>query len=81
NSFRVDLPARLLQRGVHPVFHASLLRVHVANDDRLFPGRAEMQVADFGEDGAKWAVDRILAHKGQGTSSVFKIKWKAGDVT
>ena len=38
NSYKLDLPARLKQRGVHPVFHSSLLRIHVPNDDHLFPG-------------------------------------------
>ena len=37
NSFKVDLPSELKRRGVHPVFHASLLRIHIPNDDRLFP--------------------------------------------
>ena len=37
-SFRLALPARLKQRGIHDVFHSSLLRIHVPNDDRLFPG-------------------------------------------
>ncbi|EIN03228.1 hypothetical protein PUNSTDRAFT_18945, partial [Punctularia strigosozonata HHB-11173 SS5] len=81
NSYRIQLPARLTQRGVHPVFHASLMRVHVPNDDRLFPGRSETQVADFGEDGGEWAIERILSHKGKGRSAIFEVKWKAGDVT
>jgi len=38
NSYKVDISARLKQRGIHDVFHASLLRIHVPNDDRLFPG-------------------------------------------
>jgi hypothetical protein len=38
NSFKLDLPDRLKQRGVHPVFHSSYLREHIPNDDRLFPG-------------------------------------------
>ena len=33
NSFKIELPPELKRRGVHPVFHASLLRVHVPNDD------------------------------------------------
>jgi len=32
-SFRLDLPSRLKQRGVHDVFHASLLRIHHPNND------------------------------------------------
>jgi hypothetical protein len=41
NSYRIELPARLLQCGVKDVFHSSLLRIHVPNDDRLFPGRKD----------------------------------------
>jgi hypothetical protein len=65
NSYRLLLPDRLKQRGVHPVFHASLLRVHVPNDDRLFPGRAKNQIADFDDEGHEWAIDRILSHREQ----------------
>ncbi|EIN11348.1 hypothetical protein PUNSTDRAFT_63138 [Punctularia strigosozonata HHB-11173 SS5] len=81
NSYWVDLPVQLLQRGVHLVFHLSLLRVHVPNDDWLFPGQSETQVADFGAESSEWAVDQILLHKGRGQSAVFEVKWKAGDIT
>lgn len=37
-SYQLELPSNLKQRGVHDVFHASLLRIHHPNDDRLFPG-------------------------------------------
>lgn len=37
HSFQIDLPASLRSRGVHDVFHASLLRIHKPNNDRLFP--------------------------------------------
>lgn len=47
NSYRLALPSRMKQRGIHDVFHSSLLRIHVPNDDRLFPGRMETQIADF----------------------------------
>jgi hypothetical protein len=36
--------------GVHPVFHASLLRIHVPNDDRLLPGRLGTQATDLVEE-------------------------------
>jgi len=32
-SFQIDLPSHLKQRGVHNVFHAALIRIHVLNDD------------------------------------------------
>ena|ERR1700683_1832176 len=34
NSFKLDLPSELKQWGLHPSFHANLLRIHVPNDDR-----------------------------------------------
>ncbi|KDR69686.1 hypothetical protein GALMADRAFT_33709, partial [Galerina marginata CBS 339.88] len=80
-SFRIDLPSYLNQRGVHNVFHASLLRIHVPNDDRLFPGREATQFSLGDESDTEWAVDKILTHSGSKTDSVFEIKWKAGDVT
>jgi transposase InsO family protein len=38
NTFWLDLPAELKQRGLHLSFHVNLLWVHVPNDDRQFPG-------------------------------------------
>ncbi|KAG2742089.1 hypothetical protein P692DRAFT_201652613, partial [Suillus brevipes Sb2] len=81
-SFLVDLPNRLRQRGIHPVFHSSLLRIHVPNDDRLFPGRMDNQIFEFeGEREAEWQVDRILSHKGAKEDALFEVRWTAGDVT
>jgi hypothetical protein len=77
----LDLPARLKQRGVHPVFHASLLRIHVPSDDRLFPGRLEHQVADFDDDDQSWEVDRVLGHQGAGHDTMMQVRWASGDVT
>ncbi|KAF7372414.1 Gag-pol polyprotein [Mycena venus] len=59
-SFRLDLPDNLKQRGVHDVFHASLLRIHIPNDDRRFPGRLENQL-NINADSVtqEWAIDRI----------------------
>lgn len=80
-SYRIDLPSRLKQRGVHDVFHASLLRIHHPNDDRLFPGRLDNQVDQSIDGENEWAVERILGHSGSGRSSYFKVLWKAGDIT
>ena len=80
-SFRVELPAQMSQRGIHNVFHASLLRIHVPNDDRLFPGRLESQVNSEIEPEGEWAVERIVSHAGTGVDAVFEVKWKAGDTT
>ena len=80
SSFQVELPPHLKRRGVHDVFHSSLLQIHVPNDDRLFPGRMDTQVA-LTEDDEEWAVDRIRSHHGSRTDASFEIVWKSGDVT
>jgi len=80
-SFQIELPSHLKQRGVHDVFHAALLRIHVPNDDRLFPGRQFNQLNAGDDAEAKWAVDKILSHSGSSQDSVFKVLWKAGDTT
>ena len=46
SSFQLDLPPHLKKWGVHNIFHSSLLRIHVPNDDRLFPGRTDAQITE-----------------------------------
>ncbi|KAJ3556748.1 hypothetical protein NP233_g11909 [Leucocoprinus birnbaumii] len=81
NSYKIGLSKTLRQRGVHDVFHSSLLRIHVPNDDRLFPGRLDTQVWDFGEFEQEWAVERIRSHSGSKRQALFEVEWKSGDVT
>ena len=57
NSYELDLPDCLKQWGMHPVFHSSLLRIHVPNDDQLFLRQQEMQMADFRESEPEWLVE------------------------
>ena len=80
SSFQLKLPPHLKRRGIHDIFHSSLLRIHVPNDDRLFPGRMDTQLSGE-DDGDEWAVDWILSHSGSRTEASFKILWKSGDVT
>jgi hypothetical protein len=80
-SFKLDLPMHLKKRGVHDVFHSSLLRIHMPNDDRLFPGRMDTQIGGGPDLEDEWAVDVIRSHSGSGETSIFEIKWKSGDVT
>lgn len=54
----------LKRRGVHDVFHASYLRVHQPNDDRLFPGRLDTQLGSQDAPDGEWAVERIEGHIG-----------------
>jgi hypothetical protein len=81
NSYKVKISARLKQRGIHDVFHASLLRIHVPNDDRLFPGRLDNQIWEFEDAEHEWAVERIKSHSGAKTDALFEIVWKSGDIT
>lgn len=81
NSYRIDLPANLKRRGVHNVFHASLLRIHIPNDDRLFPGRLDSQVAELEDKDGEWAIDSLVSHQGSKENSIFEAIWKSGDCT
>lgn len=67
-------------RGVHNVFHVSLLRVHISNDDHLFPGHAENQVGLTDEVSGEWAVKQIIGHSGAKMDSLFQVKWQSRDV-
>lgn len=80
-SFKIDLLKHLKQRGVHDSFHASLLRIHVPNDDRLFPGQLDTQLGNADGTEGEWAVDHIMEHAGSKMDAIFEIQWKMGDVT
>ena len=58
-SFRIELSMHLKRRGIHNVFHSSLLKIHVPNDDWLFPGRMDTQIGDSPDTDDEWAVDLI----------------------
>jgi hypothetical protein len=62
--FKIDLPAELKKRGIHSNFHLSLLRIHVPNDNRLFPGRQESQLGNGTKVEEEQAVEKILSHHG-----------------
>ncbi|KZT66682.1 hypothetical protein DAEQUDRAFT_646139, partial [Daedalea quercina L-15889] len=81
SSFQLTLPRSLKRRGIHDVFHASLLRIHQPNDDRLFPGRADSQISELEDTDNEWAIGKLLSHNGQGENSLFEAEWKSGDRT
>jgi hypothetical protein len=54
------------------VFHSSLLKIHLPNDDRLFPGRQDSQLGHGPEIEEEWAVDKILSHHGTKGDIFFK---------
>ncbi|KAJ3543797.1 hypothetical protein NMY22_g3003 [Coprinellus aureogranulatus] len=81
NSYRLDLPKRMTSRGVHNVFHASLLRMHYRNDDQLFPGRTDNQIWEYPDEESEqeYPVEKILSHKGARSSALFELLWKDGE--
>ena len=80
-TYQLDLSEELIKRGINPAFHASLLKPHVPNDDRRFPGRLPSQIPGFGKRADEWIVEAISDHQGKGINSDFQITWKAGDKT
>lgn len=82
SAYTLDLPAELVKRGIHPTFHASLLRRHEPNDDAVFPHRDVAVFYDMGSpDDQEWYVDEILAHTWVGKKPEFHVKWTLGDTT
>lgn len=81
NTFKIDLPTELKRRGVHPSFHASLLRIHNPNDDRLFPGRLASQIGLAAQIENEWKIERIEHHNGTGSLAQFQVVWTTGDKT
>ena len=80
-SYRIELPSSLRQRGIHDVFHSSLLRIHIPNDDQLFPGRLDEQIPELGGTAREWTVDKILSHQGSHSDAKFEVLWTSGDKT
>lgn len=74
----LDIPAELKQRGVHLAFHASLLRIHMPNDDRRFPGRQLPQIVSLGKV-EELTVKHINDHHGQGPDMLFEVVYTSGD--
>ena len=80
NSYQIELPAELRRRGVHDIFHASLLRTHQPNDDRLFPDWSLSRILADDEEQWEWEVENVLAHVGSKENAIFQIGWKTGEI-
>jgi hypothetical protein len=83
SRYKLDLPAALTARKIHPVFHVSLLRPYYPNDPELFPRRDSQHEFDFGlPDDREWLVEEVTSHvwEGRGKNTIkFMIKWVASD--
>ncbi|CUA78236.1 Transposon Ty3-I Gag-Pol polyprotein [Rhizoctonia solani] len=78
NTYELKLPSDLKDRGIHPVFHASLLRIHVPNDDKKFPARAGEHFASLTDAPREWGVKAIVQHAGKGKETRFEVEWANG---
>ena len=78
-SYHIELPSSLCQRGIHDVFHSSLLCIHVPNDDCLFPGQLDKKIPKLGGTTCKWTVNKILSHQGSHSNTKFKVLWMSGN--
>ncbi|KAI0070792.1 hypothetical protein K474DRAFT_1577354, partial [Panus rudis PR-1116 ss-1] len=82
STYEVELPEELRKRGIHPKFHASLLRPCVGNDEELFPHREPWMFYDFRmPDDREWLVDSIIGHQWNGNKILFHVQWNLGDTT
>lgn len=82
STYTLELPEDLARRGIHPTFHASLLRRHEPNDDVLFPHRDTQVYYDIGSpEDAEYVVDELMAHEWHGDELWFHVKWNLGDIT
>ena len=79
----MQLPSHMLQRGIHNMFHSSLMRIHHPNNDRRFPGQLYTQIVSETklEHETEWAADKILSHLGSKTDAIFEVLWWARDKT
>ena len=82
SNYTLELPPELVKRRIHPVFHISRLRKHIANDDERFPKRETLPFYDFGTDPeTEWVVDEIVDHRWKGKVLEFRVSWMYGDKT
>jgi len=80
-TYEIDLPIELRRRGVHTAFHASLLRIHIPNDDVRFPSRSKLHITGIADDSAGWQVNKIKSHCGSGISAWFEVEYASKEIS
>ncbi|KIY48747.1 hypothetical protein FISHEDRAFT_42741, partial [Fistulina hepatica ATCC 64428] len=81
NSYELEMPNILRRRGIHNVFHASLLRIYIPNDNRRFPNRVIERMLEFVPDGDEIAIEGIIGHAGKGDNALHQEKHYMEKVT
>ncbi|EIW74683.1 hypothetical protein CONPUDRAFT_30657, partial [Coniophora puteana RWD-64-598 SS2] len=78
SSYTLDVPE---DSHIHPTFHVSQLKMHIPNDDALFPGRSRAEPEPIiTESGSQeWFIDKILDRRKCGRGWQYKVRWKDED--
>ena len=76
-AYKLELPHDMIRNGVHPVFHASLLKPAITSEkfcDREPPRPAPVEHSDEGE--AKYEVERLLDKRFRNRKPEYLVLWK-----
>ncbi|KAK4692391.1 hypothetical protein P7C70_g9140, partial [Phenoliferia sp. Uapishka_3] len=65
STYKLDLPERYLRRGLRNVFHASVLKPYVSNDDTRFPNRISTYTPIFPIDTLEVNIDKFIGWEWQ----------------
>ena len=82
STVTLELPPKLTARQEHPMFHMSLLRAHIPNNNVRFPHCDMKACYDFGAaDEPEWFVDETLAHRWVDSMGLeLQVHWTLGNV-
>ncbi len=81
SSYKIELPPDLKARHIHNVFHESVLRPYVVNDDARFPKRETRVHVDIGNDpDQEWVIRAIEDHR-WAPGLKFLVRWELGDAS
>ncbi|KNZ76629.1 hypothetical protein J132_09374 [Termitomyces sp. J132] len=69
------------QCAIHAVFHTSLLRIYISDNNYLYLGQLDEQVVEPQQHPTEWAAEKIVSYPGLGTHLLFKVLWKSVDST
>ncbi|EJD45955.1 hypothetical protein AURDEDRAFT_30099, partial [Auricularia subglabra TFB-10046 SS5] len=77
-AYTLELPHELTKRKLHPTFHVSLLREHVASDDAKFPEREISSVLSLGDETFEKSVNSIIGYRWRDGNPTFFVNWSDG---